>query len=97
MTLIEMLDAIEAEIVRLRAERAKLAAALDTAQAQLRALLDEPVPPKNNRKRPKASQPVSESPADAADAPKKARLRPPRRALGKTLAQLRSAARREIV
>ena len=87
MTLIEMLDTLDAEISRLRAERVKLAAALDAAQQQLRALLNEPAPAKSNRK-----------PAPAADmAPPKARPARKRQALGKTLAQLRTAARREIV
>lgn len=84
MTLIEMLDAVEAEVSRLRSERAKLAAALDTAQEQLRAMLNESGPAKSARKREKAPE---------------AKSRPPRKrqALGKTLAQLRSAARREII
>ena len=87
MTLIEMLDTLDVEISRLRAERAKLAAALDAAQQQLRALLNEPVPGKSNRK-----------PAPATDrTPPKTRPARKRQALGKTLAQLRTAARREIV
>ena len=87
MTLIEMLDTLDAEISRLRAERAKLAAALDAAQQQLRALLDEPHPPKSSRK-----------PAQSPDImPPKTRPAPKRQALGKTLAQLRTAARRELV
>ena len=87
MTLIEMLDTLDAEVSRLRAERAKLTAALDAAQQQLRALLQEPGPAKNSRK-----------PARAPDSvPAKTQPVRKRQALGKTLAQLRSAARREIV
>jgi outer membrane protein TolC len=85
MTLIEMLDTLDAEVSRLQAERAKLAAALDAAQQQLRALLNEPVPARSGRK-----------PAKDTSAPKTRPARK-RQALGKTLAQLRSAARREIV
>jgi len=87
MTLIEMLDTLDAEISRLRAERAKLAAALDAAQQQLRALLNEPDPAKTTHK------PVPE--LDTASP--KTRPARKRQALGKTLAQLRTAARREIV
>lgn len=87
MTLIEMLDTLDAEISRLRAERAKLAAALDAAQQQLRALLVEPSAAKSSRKPPKTPD----------TGPPKPRPAPKRQALGKTLAQLRTAARREIV
>ncbi len=83
MTVMEMLDALEAELVRLRAERAKLAAALETAQEQLRSLLRE-----------SPGQTVRAKPAKSPD--EKPRPRRTRRALGKTLAQLRTAARREL-
>lgn len=84
MTVMEMLDALEAEVARLRAERAKLAAALETAQEQLRSLLNEPPTAKTVRAKP------AKSPDE------KPRPRRMRRALGKTLAQLRTAARREL-
>ena len=87
MTLIEMLDTLDAEISRLRAERAKLTAALDAAQQQLRALLVEPSAANSSRKPPK-------TPDIGPPKPRPARKR---QALGKTLAQLRTAARREIV
>lgn len=87
MTLIEMLDTLDAEISRLRAERAKLAAALDAAQQQLRGLLNEP-----------DSMKIAHKPVPEPDtAPSKTRPARKRQALGKTLAQLRTAARREIV
>jgi hypothetical protein len=89
MTLIEMLDTLDAEVSRLRVERAKLAAALDAAQEQLRALLNEPGPgPARSSRKPAKSSDIT---------PPKTRPAPKRQALGKTLAQLRSAARREIV
>ena len=86
MTLIEMLDTLDAEISRLRAEHAKLAAALDAAQQQLRGL-NEPDPMKIAQKSAPEPDP----------APSKTRPTRKRQALGKTLAQLRTAARREIV
>jgi hypothetical protein len=110
MEVLELLDALEVEIRALRAERAKLAAAFELAQQQLRSLLLEaaqpaPVearPPTEERaaakraRKPRTRKSRRSRKSESAETEKPARTRPPRirQALGKTLAQLRATPRR---
>jgi hypothetical protein len=103
MTEIEMLDALEDGIAALHTERAKLAAALDLAQQQLvkagrKRSKTRRKPPKKARISAKKPAPApNEAPAPVAAQAEAAPVRRKRQALGRTLAQLRSSSRREVV
>lgn len=106
MDVLELLDALEVEVHSLRAEHAKLTAAFELAQQQLRDLLTESEGERaassaaeaqraskirdprrtKTRKAVRASGPKNETP-EAKPAAK-------RRALGRTLSELRAARRR---
>jgi hypothetical protein len=107
MTTLEMLDAIESEIARLRTEQTRLVSALENAESELRTITEVLRPPAEGGKRSKrvrkdnGPQTPGESPA-ASPAPEantetvEPGCRPlgKRVALGRGLAQLRRTSAR---
>lgn len=104
MTIVEMLDVLENEIARLRADRTRLVSALEDAERRLNTAEEDPRPRTGSRKRSKRprrqtgpkinAKPQTPSPAAAppeSTTPRAAAAAPngKRIALGRGLAQLR--------
>ncbi len=104
MTIVDMLDVLENEIVRLRADRTRLASALEEAERRLSVTKEESRPKAKSRKRSKRSRkntgpkikgkPLTPSPIASPPEPTTAQTtvaapNGKRIALGRGLAQLR--------
>jgi hypothetical protein len=98
MDVLELLDALELEISALRAERDRLTSAFELAQKQLRALLDESrsdrAAESSERKKRTAGSRRSRGAPTESGAPDGPAPAGKRRALGRTLAEIRGDQKR---